>query len=48
MKKKVFWAHDIGNRDIMINRITSSEYAYYWAKNIGNHDVMKSKITKKN
>ena len=27
-----YWAKFIGNRDIMIDKITNSEDAYYWAK----------------
>ena len=34
------WAYNIGDRDIMIDRITESEWAYDWARYIGNKDVM--------
>ena len=40
-----YWALNIGNQDIMIDRITDSQYAYLWAIEIGNHDIMKPKIT---
>ena len=40
-----FWATDIGNQDIMIDKITDSEYAYYWARDIGNQDIMIDRIT---
>ena len=39
------WAMEIGNHDVMINKINNSELAYWWAKFIGNQDVMKPKIT---
>ena len=39
------WALNIGNQDVMINKITDSNYAYWWAKDIGNHDIMIDKIT---
>ena len=38
------WALKIGNRDIMIEKITTPKYAYYWARFIGNRDVMINKI----
>ena len=40
-----YWAMDIGNKDVMIDRITDSEYAYYWAKCIGNQNIMIDKVT---
>ena len=39
------WAEEIGNRDIMIDKITESKWAYRWARNIGNEDIMKSRVT---
>ena len=39
------WARYIGNKNVMINKITESYDAYQWAHNIGNHDVMINKIT---
>ena len=39
------WARNIGNKDIMINRITESEWAYHWAVSIGNKDIMIDRIT---
>ena len=39
-----YWAYRIGNKDIMIDKITESKWAYYWAGNIGNKDIMISKI----
>ena len=39
------WALNIGNHDVMINKITDSQYAYYWALNVGNKDIMIDKIT---
>ena len=38
------WARSIGNNDIMMHKITDSEYALYWGTNIGNKDVMVQKI----
>ena len=39
------WAFYIGNEDVMMHKITDSEWAYHWALNIGNHDIMMHKIT---
>ena len=39
------WAFYIGNHDVMMHKITESEWAYNWAFYIGNHDVMMHKIT---
>ena len=39
------WGRDIGNHDVMMHKITESEWAYFWAKYIGNHDIMMHKIT---
>jgi hypothetical protein len=41
------WAMEIGNRDIMIDRVTDSKWAYSWAMNIGDHHIMESRITDK-
>ena len=38
------WALNIGNQDIMIDRITESKYAYMWAVSFGDKDVMVDKI----
>jgi hypothetical protein len=35
-----FWARFIGNKDIMIDKITESEWACYWACFIGNKEIM--------
>ena len=40
------WAFYIGNKDIMIDRITESVWAYCWAKYLGNKDIMINRITK--
>ena len=39
------WARDIGDKDVMIKKITDSYWAYLWALNIGDKDVMIQKIT---
>jgi hypothetical protein len=39
------WARWIGNRDIMVDKITESGWAFHWASNIGNRDIMKSRVT---
>ena len=39
-----WWATKIGNKDIMIDRITESKWAYYWAYFFGNKDIMISKV----
>ncbi len=38
------WALNIGNKDIMIDKIVTSREAYCWARNIGNKDIMIDKI----
>ena len=40
-----FWVAKIGNKDIMIDRITESEWAYWWALVMGNQDIMIDRIT---
>jgi hypothetical protein len=40
-----YWAEKIGDRDIMIDRVTESKDAYRWAYNIGNRDIMIERIT---
>ena len=40
-----YWARDIGDREIMRDRITESRWAYYWALNIGDRDIMRDRIT---
>ena len=40
-----WWARNIGNKDIMIDKITDSHWAYYWADNFGNRDIMIDRIT---
>jgi len=39
------WALNIGNRDVMINRVTDSYWAYEWARVIGDQDVMINRVT---
>jgi hypothetical protein len=39
-----FWARNIGNQDIMIDRITNSYYAYCWAANLGDRDKIINRI----
>ena len=34
------WACDIGDEDVMIDKIKSSKWAFYWALYIGNRDIM--------
>ena len=41
-----YWASEIGNQDVMIDRITSPEYALLWGMTIGDRDIMIDKITK--
>ncbi len=38
------WAKDIGNKDIMIDRVTKSEDAYYWASEIGDREIMLDRV----
>jgi hypothetical protein len=39
-----YWALDIGDREIMIDRVTESKNAYYWAKNIGDREIMIDRV----
>jgi hypothetical protein len=39
-----YWARDIGDRDIMIDRVTESYWAYEWAKEIGDREIMRGRI----
>ena len=39
------WALYIGNKDLLIDRITEPKWAFYWALNIGNRNVMQKRIT---
>jgi hypothetical protein len=40
-----YWARNIGNKEIMIDRVTESEWAYYWAIAIGNKEIMIDRVT---
>jgi hypothetical protein len=40
-----YWATYIGDRDIMIDRVTESEYAFHWALNIGDREIMRDRVT---
>jgi hypothetical protein len=40
-----WWSKNIGDREIMIDRITDSAYAYYWARDIGDKQIMRDRIT---
>ena len=39
------WAHQVGDRDIMIKYIKNSVFAYRWAINIGDKNIMRDRIT---
>jgi hypothetical protein len=39
------WAKDIGDKEVMRDRITESEWAYYWAGNIGDKEIMRDRVT---
>ena len=39
------WALHIGDREIMIGKVTDSISAYYWACHIGDEEIMRDKIT---
>ena len=36
-----YWAHWVGNKDIMIKKIKSEEWAFWWAHYIGNIETMR-------
>jgi hypothetical protein len=38
------WAVNIGNREIMLGRITSSYYGYLWVDSIGDKEIMGKKF----
>ena len=38
------WAYHIGDRDIMIDRITEPKWVFWWAAYIGNKDIMIDRI----
>jgi hypothetical protein len=40
-----YWGKYVGNRDVMINYVTNSEWAYKWAYHIGNRNVMIDRVT---
>ncbi len=40
-----YWSIQIGDREIMRDRVTNSRWAYYWARNIGDREVMRDSIT---
>jgi hypothetical protein len=39
------WAREIGDREIMIGRVTDSLSAYCWAKQIGDREIMIDRVT---
>ena len=39
------WALNIGNNDVMIDKITRSYDAYWWAIDIGDREVMRDRVT---
>ena len=39
------WARNIGDKELMRDRITESEWAYYWAKYLGDRELMRDRIT---
>ena len=39
------WACDIGDREIMRDKVTESQWAYMWASYIGDRDIMRDKVT---
>jgi hypothetical protein len=40
-----WWAKIIGDREIMLDRVTKSYNAYCWAKNIGDKEIMIDRVT---
>jgi hypothetical protein len=39
------WAINIGDREIMRDRVTESKWAYYWACEIGDREIMIDRVT---
>jgi hypothetical protein len=40
-----FWAREIGDREIMIDRVTESKWAYWWALRVSDLEIMRDRIT---
>lgn len=40
-----WWAYDVGDEDLMIDKIDGSKWAYFWGGIIGNQDIMINKMT---
>jgi len=40
-----FWAFNLGDREIMRDRITESQWAYFWAKSFGDREIMRERVT---
>jgi hypothetical protein len=40
-----YWGREIGDKEIMIDRVTDSDWAYEWAKAIGDREIMIDRIT---
>ncbi len=34
-----YWGRDIGDREIMRERVTESKWAYFWARQIGDREI---------
>jgi hypothetical protein len=39
------WAFYIGDKEIMIDRVTESVWAFVWAKDIGDRKIMRDRVT---
>jgi hypothetical protein len=39
------WARDIGDHEIMKERVIESEWAFNWAINFGDHEIMRDRVT---
>jgi len=40
-----YWGFYVGDRNIMMKRVTDPEWAYYWALDIGDRNIMMKRIT---
>jgi hypothetical protein len=40
-----WWAKNIGDREIMRDRVTESQWAYFWARYFGDREIMIDRVT---
>lgn len=40
-----WWALEIGDKEIMRDRVIESQWAYYWACDLGDKEIMRDRVT---